>query len=132
MWPPASIRCIFLTEKNLPKELTNVKVKSTATYNGHPVYIITGTTNATPVVIKTGNTMTTIPTSYWTWWIDRTSSLLYKIETMTPNIVKPVSFGTGSQPRRQEYQRHAAFAPHRFRTQTRCQSEARGVRLRAA
>ena len=86
----------FLTQKNLPKELSSLKVKASATYNGHPVYIITGTTNATPVVFKSGNTTTTVPTSYWTWWIDRTSSLLYKIETMTPNIVKPVSFGSGA------------------------------------
>lgn len=86
----------FLTQKNLPKELSNLKVKGATTYNGHPVYIITGTTNATPVVVKTAKTITTIPTSYWTWWIDRTSSLLYKIETRTPNIVKPVSFGSGA------------------------------------
>ncbi len=87
----------FLTSKSLPKELVNVKVKASTNYNGHPVYIITGTTNFTPVVIKSGRTITTIPTSYWTWWIDRTSALLYKIETKTPNIVKPVSFGTGVQ-----------------------------------
>jgi outer membrane lipoprotein-sorting protein len=86
----------FLTEKNLPKELSDVKVKTSTTYNGHPVYIITGTTNATPVVIKSGKTTTTIPTSYWTWWIDRTSSLLYKVETTTPHIIKPVSFGSGT------------------------------------
>ncbi len=85
----------FLTEKALPKELVDVKVKASTTYNGHPVYIITGTTNVVPIVTKTGNTVTTIPTSHWSWWIDRTSALLYKIETVTPNIVKPVSFGTG-------------------------------------
>jgi outer membrane lipoprotein-sorting protein len=85
----------FLTKASLPKELTNVKIKSTTVYNGHPVYLITGTTNATPVVIRTSKTITTIPPSYWTWWIDRNSSLLYKIETITPNVVKPVSFGTG-------------------------------------
>ena len=87
----------FLTEKSLPKALSDIKVKSSTTYNGHPVYIVTGATNATPVVIRTGNTTTTIPTSYWTWWIDRNSFLLYKIETRTPNIVKPVSFGAGAQ-----------------------------------
>ena len=87
----------FLTETSLPKELTNIKVKSsTTTYNGHPVYVITGVTNANPIVIKNGNTTTTIPTSYWTWWIDRNSSLLYKVETSTPNIIKPVSFGSGA------------------------------------
>lgn len=87
----------FLTEKTLPKELADVKVKASTTYNGHPVYIVTGTTNTTPLVIKSGRTTTTIPTSYWSWWIDRNSALLYKIETKTPNIVKPVSFGNGTQ-----------------------------------
>jgi outer membrane lipoprotein-sorting protein len=87
----------FLTRKSLPKELSDVKVKGSTTFNGHPCYIVTGTTNAKPVVIKSGNTITTIPSSYWAWWIDRTSFLLYKVETRTPNIVKPVSFGTGPQ-----------------------------------
>jgi len=86
----------FLTQKTLPKELVDVKVKASTTFNGHPVYVITGTTNVKPVVMKSGNTITTIPTSYWTWWIDRTSSLLYKVETRTPNIIKPVSFGNGA------------------------------------
>ena len=85
----------FLTQAALPKDLSNLKIKTSTTYNGHPVYVVTGTTNATPIVVKKGNTTTTIPTSYWTWWIDRSNSLLYKIETSTPNIVKPVSFGTG-------------------------------------
>lgn len=89
----------FLTQGVLPKALSNVKVAGTTMYNGHPVYIVTGTTNATAVVVKQGNTTTTIPPSYWTWWIDRNSSLLYKVETKTPNIIKPISFGTG--PKRQ-------------------------------
>jgi outer membrane lipoprotein-sorting protein len=87
----------FLTQNSLPKELSKIKLKGTATYNGHPVYIVTGMTNSAPVVTKSGKTLTPVPTSYWTWWIDRTSSLLYKIETMTPNITKPVSFGSGAQ-----------------------------------
>ncbi|MCW3054982.1 MAG: putative periplasmic protein [Chthonomonadales bacterium] len=86
----------FLTQKTLPAELVNVKIKASTTFNGHQVYVITGTTNVKPVVMKSGNTITTIPTSYWTWWIDRTSSLLYKVETRTPNIIKPVSFGNGA------------------------------------
>ena len=86
----------FLTEKTLPKELVDVKLKASTTFNGHQVYVVTGTTNVKPVVMKSGNTITTIPTSYWSWWIDRTSSLLYKVETRTPNIIKPVSFGNGA------------------------------------
>ena len=86
----------FLTQKKLPPTLTNIKVKSSAMYNGHPVYIVTGTTDPVPIVIKKGKSVTIIQTSYWTWWIDRSTSLLYKIETKTPNIIKPVSFGTGT------------------------------------
>lgn len=87
----------FLTQNALPKALTNIKLKESTTYNGHAVFVVTGTTNATPVVIKQGNSTTTIPPSYWTWWIDRNSYLLYKVETRTPNIIKPVSFNAGQQ-----------------------------------
>ncbi len=86
----------FLSQTALPRELTGIKLKGPGTYNGHPVYIVTGVTNATPVVVKNAKGTMTIPTSYWTWWIDRSSYLLYKVETMTPNIVKPVSFGSGA------------------------------------
>ncbi len=81
----------FLMQTNLPKELTDIRLKEPSTFNGHPVYVITGTTNATPVVARGGKTVTTTPTAYWTWWIDRNSSLLYKVESRTPNVIRPVA-----------------------------------------
>jgi outer membrane lipoprotein-sorting protein len=84
----------FLTETSLPKELNSLRLKGSATFNGHPVYVVTGTTTAAPTAGKRG---TPGATSNWTWWIDRKSYLLYKVETVTPNIVKQVSFGSGVQ-----------------------------------
>jgi outer membrane lipoprotein-sorting protein len=84
----------FLTETSLPKELNSLRVKGSATFNGHPVYIVTGTTTAAPTAGKRGAPGAT---SYWSWWIDRKSYLLYKVETTTPNVVKQVSFGSGLQ-----------------------------------
>jgi outer membrane lipoprotein-sorting protein len=84
----------FLLKPNLPGDLTNIKLKGTSNYNGHAVYIVTGTLNNAPTAVK-GNSGG--QASYWTWWIDRNSSLLYKVESTTPNVVKPVSFGTGLQ-----------------------------------
>ncbi|MCW3096222.1 MAG: putative periplasmic protein [Chthonomonadaceae bacterium] len=84
----------FLTETSLPKELSDIRLKGTSTVNGHSVYVVTGATPAPPTAGKSGATSTT---SYWTWWIDRKSYLLYKVETKIPNTVRPVSFGSGVQ-----------------------------------
>lgn len=87
----------FLTRKSLPKELTNVQFKGASSFNGHPVYVVSGVTNATPIVKKNGATTIIIPTTYWTWWIDQSNSFLYKIEAKTPNVTKSVSFGSGKK-----------------------------------
>lgn len=84
----------FLMQTSLPNTLTHIQLQGPSSYNGHPVYVVTGMTNATPAGSKSG---AATPASYWTWWIDRSSYLLYKVETKTPNVVKPVSFGAGQQ-----------------------------------
>ena len=77
----------FLTHASLPKTLTAIQYKGESNWNGHPVYVVTGAINASPA----GGAAA--PLSYCTWWIDRSSYLLYRVETTTPHVVKQVSFG---------------------------------------
>jgi len=86
----------LLTETSLPKTLTNLQYKGTSTCNGHPVFVVTGTTSATPELSGGGKTSMPGAATEWTWWIDRQSYLLYKVENKTSNVVKPVSFGSGN------------------------------------
>jgi len=86
----------LLTENGLPKTLSNIQYKGTSTCNGHPVFVVTGTTSATPDLSGGGKTSMPGATTEWTWWIDRQSYLLYKVENKTSNVVKPVSFGSGN------------------------------------
>jgi outer membrane lipoprotein-sorting protein len=81
----------FLLQASLPQELTDIRLKGPSTCNGHPVYVVTGTTTVT----RNGKAL--LP-AYWTWWIDRRSSLLYRVETTTPNIVQEVVLGTEQKP----------------------------------
>ncbi|MCW3053766.1 MAG: putative periplasmic protein [Chthonomonadales bacterium] len=85
----------LLTETGLPKNLSSIQYKGTSTCNGHPVFVVTGTTSATPELSGGGKTSMPGATTMWTWWIDRQSYLLYKVENKTSNVVKPVSFGSG-------------------------------------
>ena len=87
----------FLTQTTLPKELSDIKFKEASTCNGHQVYVVTGTTTAASALNKSGKNLPAVPASYWTWWIDRNSYLLYKVETVTPNIVRSVSFDSGEK-----------------------------------
>lgn len=81
----------FLVQTSLPKDLSDIQLKGTSTCNGHPVFVVTGTTHVA------GSGKTLLP-AYWSWFIDRSSFLLYRVETKTPNIVKSVMLGTELKP----------------------------------
>ena len=73
----------FMGMKVLPKELSGFKLKSD-TLNGHPVFVVTGTTHTAPLTVKTkSGKSVTIPsaTRYWTWWVDKTTYLMHKMES---------------------------------------------------
>ncbi|HLK56715.1 MAG TPA: DUF2092 domain-containing protein [Chthonomonadaceae bacterium] len=75
-----------LSKKTLPKELVNLALQETTTFNGHPVYVVTGTLKG----IETTNANKqpiTLPSSTWTWWIDKNTFLMHKIETRTANVI---------------------------------------------
>ena len=91
----ASLDPLFcLSQKTLPKELINITLKETTTYNGHPVYVIAGTLSGVGVTTTKGQTLSMQP-STWTWWIDKNTFLMHKIETRTPNVTRanPVNAG---------------------------------------
>jgi hypothetical protein len=88
----------FLSQNTMPTELINVKLKGTGVFNGHQVYIVTGVTNIKPKVIRMlDGRQLTVPTSYWTWWIDRRTFLLHKIETATPHVTKQLMVKVGNR-----------------------------------
>ena len=85
-----------LSQKTLPKELTNLTLKETTVYNGHPVYVVTGVLNGIDLTNVKGQSVNLQP-SVWTWWVDRNTFLLHKIESRTPNVIKPISKKVGQR-----------------------------------
>jgi outer membrane lipoprotein-sorting protein len=87
----------FLCLNQLPRELTNLKYQSSATYNNKPVFVVSGVTRAQtipitdahghPVLDKAGHKLVAQNhAQYWTWWINRQTFLLEKIESRDPNL----------------------------------------------
>ncbi len=64
-----------ISKAAIPSRLTAFQLKPPALLNGHPVYIVTATLPGKSV-------------SQWTWWIDRKSLLLYKLEQQTPGLTQ--------------------------------------------
>jgi outer membrane lipoprotein-sorting protein len=73
-----------LSRRMIPAQLTNIVLKEKSTYNGHPVYVVTG--------ILTGR-----KTINWTWCIDRNSLLLYKIEQDSPPFEQQYTYKQNGQ-----------------------------------
>lgn len=82
LFKEASISAAFdplygLSRGKLPAQLVHINLKAQSTYNGHPVYVVTGDLQGKRV-------------GEWTWWIDQRTFLLYKIEQITRNIEQTV------------------------------------------
>ncbi len=73
-----------LSRNGLPSQLTHIELKSLSTYNGHPVYVVTGE-------------LTGGKTIHWTWCIDRNSLLLYKIEQVSTPFEQEYAYKQGGQ-----------------------------------
>ena len=90
----------FLSGTTLPKQLGNFQRKPDSSVNGHPVYVVTGRLQTQSQTVKAANGKTaTIPatTTDWTWWIDKQSSLLQKLESRTLNVQRAVMVRQGKK-----------------------------------
>lgn len=79
----------FLTLNELPKPLSDLKLKGSGTSNGKPVLIVTGVTRTAKQTVKgaKGQTVTFPPTTEsWTWWINKQTMLLEKIELRNDRV----------------------------------------------
>ncbi len=87
----------FLAFNKLPDELTNLTFQGSSTYNNKPVFVVSGVTRAHPIPIvdkkgrplvdKTGHKVVLkSDTQYWTWWINRQTYLLEKVEASDPSL----------------------------------------------
>jgi outer membrane lipoprotein-sorting protein len=85
-----------LSKKTLPKELGNVALKESTTFNGHPVYVITGTLTGVKVN-KIKGQPPVVATNNWVWWVDRNTFLIHKIESYTQNATDPKSAPPGER-----------------------------------
>ncbi|HZP83043.1 MAG TPA: DUF2092 domain-containing protein [Chthonomonadaceae bacterium] len=90
----------FLGKKQLPAALTDLRFQGSNTYNGKPVFVVTGVTTRPRTVLrdKKGHQVVLPPSKqYWTWWINKQTSLLEKIEQRVPDLKMTVPARQGKK-----------------------------------
>ena len=79
----------FLTETTLPRELSSLKMAGTQKVNGHDTIKVTGVTQVAKLVrtLPDGRKVTLPAASRsWTWWIDKQTYLLHRVEGRDANF----------------------------------------------
>jgi outer membrane lipoprotein-sorting protein len=96
----------FMGVNQLPPQLTGLKYGGSTTYNGKPVFVVSGMTRGRtfPIRDKQGHqAVLKTSTEYWTWWINRQTFLLEKIESRDPNVKVVVPVRQGKKVTTREY-----------------------------
>jgi outer membrane lipoprotein-sorting protein len=90
----------FLGKKQLPAALTDLRFQGSDTYNGKPVFVVSGVITRPRTVLrdKKGHQVVLPPSKqYWTWWINKQTSLLEKIEQRVPDLKMTVPARQGKK-----------------------------------
>ncbi|HZO90614.1 MAG TPA: DUF2092 domain-containing protein [Chthonomonadaceae bacterium] len=96
----------FLSKNRLPDALGSLQLKASTTYNNKPVYVVTGVTHTKKVTLrdKKGRQAVLPPsTEYWTWWINKRTFLLEKIEAQNRDIRMNVPVRQGNKIMMRQY-----------------------------
>lgn len=97
----------FLGKKQLPTALTDLRFQGSETYNGKPVFVVSGVTTRPRTALrdKKGHQVVLPPSKqYWTWWINKQTSLLEKIEMRVSDLKMAVPARQGKKITRQQIQ----------------------------